>query len=391
MQTAGTRTVRHAGKLFATVVAGALILTSVSTVLAANALVGTFNLTAGADPPGTVGSYFRMILAGGSANGAFIANSSSTASNQTYTYLSPGIDGGLITGSYQPEPSPAFDGGGNSLAARIIDPTGFFGKNFSAATASVDPQTAIAVAAPSIVDDGLGNLSGDLRAWGAAWNNQEFNQGSPKPDGSQPGITTGPTGTYNSGTGAFTLDWISLIVGGPFNGFSGKWHLEGTFLPHIPISGKSLSLGDGADPSKRKLSVQASDLAIGLGAGNGSADDPTLNGATVRVLSATFDNTYALPAAQWAYLGAPGGNKGYRYKDKTGTFRGAQLKPGKPGKPGALKVSAKGSGLGHSLATNPEAVSVYVKVGGQRFFARFGGTTQFKAGKSFKAKSAPLP
>ena len=36
------------------------------------------------------------------------------------------------------------------------------------------------------------------------------------------------TGTYNADTKAYTLDWTSQIVGGPFNNFSGHWHLEGT-------------------------------------------------------------------------------------------------------------------------------------------------------------------
>jgi hypothetical protein len=39
------------------------------------------------------------------------------------------------------------------------------------------------------------------------------------------------TGTYNADTKAYTLDWTSQIIGGPFNNFSGHWHLEGTFEP----------------------------------------------------------------------------------------------------------------------------------------------------------------
>ena len=219
------------GAVLAATLIAALALTGAAVASAATPLEGTFTITAGADPPGRVGSYFRMILPGGTVNGGFIPNSTSGASDKTYTYLSPGTDGGLVTGGYQPEPSPAFDSGGNSLAARIISPTAFNGRNFSAATSAIDPQTAAAVAAPAISDDGAGNLSGDLRAFGAAWNNGHFNQGSPKPDGSFPGLTAGPTGTYSAVTGAYTLDWTSLIVGGPFAGFTGKWHLEGTFVP----------------------------------------------------------------------------------------------------------------------------------------------------------------
>ena len=373
------------------VVAGliaALALGSASAVSAAP-LQGTFKISPGANPPGTTGSYFRMIFPGGSANGAFIGNGSSTASDNTYTYLSPGTDGGFVTGGYQPEPSPAFDGLGNSLAARIIAPQGFFGLNFSADSAAIDPQTALAVPAPAISESG-GVLSGDIRAWGASWNNNEFNQGAPKPDGSTPGVTAGPTGTYNPTTKAYTLDWLSLIVGGPFNGFTGKWHLAGTFVPRVALPGKGLALGDNADVNKRKLIVQSKDVAVTIGNGNGNAGDPTVEGATIRVVSSTFDNTYSLAAAQWTLIGKPGDNKGYKYKNPTGPFKTGQLKPGKPGKPGTLKFSAKGA-LGHTLASDPGSVSVLVDIGGQTFWSQYGGTTAFKAGKSFKAKNAPAP
>jgi hypothetical protein len=62
-----------------------------------------------------------------------------------------------------------------------------------------------------------------------AWNGQQFSQGSPKPDGSRPGITSDPKGSYAAKTGKYTLEWASQVVGGPFNGFTGSWHLEGTF------------------------------------------------------------------------------------------------------------------------------------------------------------------
>ena len=80
-------------------------------------------------------------------------------------------------------------------------------------------------------DPTVRTLSGQVTAWAAQWNGDSFNQGSPKPDGSLPKPTTKLTGTYNPTTRAFTLVWTSLIVGGPFNGFAGYWHLAGTFVP----------------------------------------------------------------------------------------------------------------------------------------------------------------
>jgi len=39
------------------------------------------------------------------------------------------------------------------------------------------------------------------------------------------------SGTYDSKTKKFVLEWASQIVGGPFNDFTGVWHFEGTFEP----------------------------------------------------------------------------------------------------------------------------------------------------------------
>jgi hypothetical protein len=95
-------------------------------------------------------------------------------------------------------------------------------------TNETDPASGDSTKTPTITADG-GTLTGDLDAFAAAWNNQQFNQGAPKPDGSMPGNTTEPTGTYDAETGEYTLEWTSQITGGPFDTFTGVWHLEGTF------------------------------------------------------------------------------------------------------------------------------------------------------------------
>ena len=75
-----------------------------------------------------------------------------------------------------------------------------------------------------------GELSGDVAAVSAFYAGEVFNQGSPKPDGSATGETTpAPTGSIDTATGAYSLDWASQIVGGAFNDFTGVWHLEGSF------------------------------------------------------------------------------------------------------------------------------------------------------------------
>lgn len=195
-------------------------------------LEGAFGIDPGQCEGGPVtgGSYFRMVQPGGSPDsGPYVENGDSPCGDDSYTPLRPGSDGGLVTGGYQPHPDPAFDGSGNALADRITRPQSFFGTRFSTATNPTDPQTGTEVRAPEVIHDGAGGLGGDLRAFAAAWNGQHFNQGAPKPDGSRPGNTLGPTGTYDPGTGRYTLEWSSQIQGGPFDNFTGVWHLEGTF------------------------------------------------------------------------------------------------------------------------------------------------------------------
>jgi hypothetical protein len=196
------------------------------------ALVGTFKLSPGACTGETVtGSYFRMIFPGGSvASGKFFDNPDSACDDKSYTLAVPGSQGGFVTGRYQSNPTPAFSATGGALASSIIEPQSFTAIDFSIATNKVDPQTSLKVPPPSLRVSG-GKISGQLEAWSASWNKLYFNQGSPKPGGSRPGLTAPVTGTYNAKTHAFVLTWTSQVAGGPFNGFTGQWHLTGVFVP----------------------------------------------------------------------------------------------------------------------------------------------------------------
>jgi hypothetical protein len=227
-----------------------------------------------------------MIVAGkgpGGPDSDYLSNSQSTcSSDQTYTLFVPGTGGGVVTGGYQPAPSPAFDSSGNALAAQIIQPATFYNVKFSVSTEATDPQTHQPVPAP-VVDVGpSGSLTGNLEAWSAAWNGNYFNQGAPKPGGGTPGFTSGPTGTYASTTGAYTLDWTSEIVGGPFGSFTGQWHLVGTFAP---ASGSSTPTTTAPSATTAPASTSGSSggsssdvtggTVSGGTAGSSSADPPT--------------------------------------------------------------------------------------------------------------------
>jgi hypothetical protein len=194
-------------------------------------MIGLFRFKPGAYANSVVtGSNIKLVLAGGTReNGPFFPNPSSKAT--TTTLLAPGTDGGLRTGAFQPAPTPAFNATGDALANRIIAPQRFAFVQYSAQTSPIDPQTGATVPRPSISVTPDGKLSGQLQAFSAQWNKQNFNVGSPKPDGSLPGLTSPVSGTYDAETKAFTLEWTSQIVGGAFNNFSAVWHFEGTFEP----------------------------------------------------------------------------------------------------------------------------------------------------------------
>jgi hypothetical protein len=212
---------------------GGLVPAPVRPVAGGQALKGLFKLDPASCASGPAkGSFFRMIQPGGGANGPYIENNTSACGDKTYTDLTPGKDGGLSTMGYQPQPNPPFDASGSGTNDRITLPKDFFGAKFATATNPKDPQTGKDVPAPSITSNG-GQLSGDLRAFAAAYQGQHFNQGSPKPDGATPGLTGGPGGTYDAATKRFAIEWKSTIVGGPFNNFTGVWHLEGVFHPGV--------------------------------------------------------------------------------------------------------------------------------------------------------------
>ncbi|MGW4243237.1 hypothetical protein [Nocardia sp. NPDC004722] len=222
-------------------------------------LVGLIKFAPGTADGNTVrGTWFRMVQPGGTPeNGPYMPNGDSPAQGGSTTLLEPGTAGGLRVGGYQSEPKPGFTQG-NSLSASITKPTKFFAVEFGVSTNPVDPQTQREVPPPTVVNND-GKLTADFSAWAASWNDQEFNQGAPKPPEKQGAQVAGSeqiqkawdwvahqwfnrpkadaaqgpsaTGTYDPKTHAVTLQWTSLIVGGPFNGFTGVWHLEGTFEP----------------------------------------------------------------------------------------------------------------------------------------------------------------
>jgi hypothetical protein len=204
--------------------------------VAATPLSGTLSIAPGKYVPPSkgkaghyTGSYFRMLTPG--ATDKYFINVDSKAKDKSYTLFIPGSEKGLRLGVFQPPPTPAFAPDGFALASTIVQPMTFAGINFSISTAPTDAQSGLPDTPPSLSVTG-NQVTGNFGSWTAEWNSIYFNQGAPKP-GSEPypGVTKPVTGTYNKKTKAYQIIWDSLIVGGPFNGFAGYWHLEGKLLP----------------------------------------------------------------------------------------------------------------------------------------------------------------
>lgn len=290
-----------AGILAASVVATTALLAAPA-FAADTALVGTFGITSGTCSGSTAsGSYFRMVQPSGTvANGPFVSNADSACADKTFTLFTPGSDAGFITGAYQAAPTPVFDGSGNSQAAKIIQPVSFFNVKFGLSTDPTDLQTQKAVAAPTISTDGNGGLTGDLRAWSATWNKQFFNQGSPKPDGTRPALTSPAKGTYNASTGAYVIEWTSTINGGPFNNFTGVWHFAGTFRAagtSAPAAGSGSGSGTKTTVAGSKTNATTTTIAAATDASttdeSATADD---DAGTTQAIAAVESKGWKPPA-----------------------------------------------------------------------------------------------
>jgi hypothetical protein len=157
------------------------------------------------------------------------------------------------------------------------------------------------------------------------------------------------------------------------------------------LTGKRMFLKDYIpNPIRKRAVILCRDPSITIGGGPGSADDPTLSGATVRIVSPSggFDNTYVLPADHWRFFGDLSEGKGYLYRDlrhEAGPIAYGGLKTAK-----LLKILGSGAGMMHALPTDPNPVSVVLTVGTLQYCMTFGGTTQFIANKRFAAKDAPV-
>ncbi len=126
--------------------------------------------------------------------------------------IAAGNPGTLIEGSYQ-------------SAGTILSNFIFFGNPVSTYTAATGVD-GVNHAAPSI---NLGAMTADMGSFYAFWNGTEFNQG-------------GNATVTALGGGNYRLAWSSLIVGGPFNGYTGQWTMD---VAPVPVPAAAWLLGSG--------------------------------------------------------------------------------------------------------------------------------------------------
>jgi hypothetical protein len=143
---------------------------------------------------------------------------------------------------------------------------------------------------------------------------------------------------------------------------------------------------DPIDARRKRLTVRSDDAAVTVGAGEGTRDDPTLQGATLRVRSRLFDQTYQLPPANW------------RRRGEKWIYHDARLLSGPISdvlvKAGGIRITGAGAQLGHALPANPDPVTLLLQPGdrGVRQCCSFGGTTtEFRQRKHFRARGAAPP
>src|SRR5262245_8442613 len=287
------------------------------------------------------------------------------------------------------------------------DESGVFGQRFDVTGARVGDEfqvntyTTGSQQYPAIAIDGGGSFT-------VVWESFGYPVG---PDGDRSGVfgqhfasTGDPIGeefqvnTYINGAqgnphvasdhhGHFRAVWTAGGFRGGQDGdragiFAQRLHATRT-TPPPRLHGERLVLRDApGDARKRRLALRSRDAAVLAGAADGN---PSVSGGTLRVWSASFDHTYQLPAANWRRRGLA-----WESRDRAllaGPISQVVVRSGK------LRISGQGAQLEHALGTNPDPVSVLLRLGadGVRQCLSFGGAAEYVPGKIFRARNAPPP
>jgi hypothetical protein len=159
----------------------------------------------------------------------------------------------------------------------------------------------------------------------------------------------------------------------------------------LMIAARKLGLRMNFTTVHLKLSL-AGTIVLSDPPSNGTAGDPVLHGGSLRIVSGDgvqFADMYPLPASNWEYIGPPGSNMGYRYRDSAfafGPVKGVVVRDQRT--TGVVAVWPKSK---LSLDQDPSPVGVVLRLGGTRYCMSFGGTTAFVPDLHFGGRDAPAP
>ena len=166
-----------------------------------------------------------------------------------------------------------------------------------------------------------------------------------------------------------------------------------------PLAGRLLNLRDvPGDPERRRLVVLSRDPAV-VAPPAGSAGDPSIAGALLRLANPSTgeEALLPLPAAGWQALGRPAGSRGFRYRDSAGLLGACRKVLVRPGR--LWKAVCQGAGIAFDLdeAGGQGLLEVELALGADPpYCLRFGGlvkrddSTQDGSGR-FRAVDAPPP
>jgi hypothetical protein len=156
------------------------------------------------------------------------------------------------------------------------------------------------------------------------------------------------------------------------------------------VAAKKLGIRASLATVRMKLSVRGT-MTFSSPPTNDTAGDPVLYGGSIEIISGdgTFDQVYSLPPSNWTYVGPPGANQGYRYRDRElllGPIRAVALRDLR-----ASSILAAWPRTELSLSTDPSPVGVILTLGGTRYCMTFGGTEAWIPDTRYTAIDAPAP
>jgi hypothetical protein len=123
------------------------------------------------------------------------------------------------------------------VPSNAVAPFQFFGINTYSGTNPVSYVTGNAAGTPTFdYDPVTDEFTVDLSSWAVLWNGSVFDQGPGGTASDGTNYIDVVDASYDPVTKRYSVSWANRIAGGPFNGFQGYWHIEGTHVVPVPAA-----------------------------------------------------------------------------------------------------------------------------------------------------------